>query len=88
MHLKMSFVLYNKVPVPNIDTLRKMYFFHPRVHIIGLQKCMITISGLLTIVIKINNLVITLVYFKFIKTKKFYKCSYKEPPVHGHACPY
>ena len=40
------------VPVPNMDTLRKMYFFRPRVHVIGLQKCMTTISGLLTIAIK------------------------------------
>ena len=42
----------NKVPVPNMDTLRKMYFFHPRVHVIGLQKCITTISGLLAIVTK------------------------------------
>ena len=41
----------NKVPGPNVDTLRKMYFFHPRVHVVGLQKNITTISGLLTIVI-------------------------------------
>ena len=48
-----------KIPVPNMDTLRKMYFFHPRVHLIGLQKCMTTISGLLTK--KFSNLVIILI---------------------------
>ena len=25
----------NKVPIPYIETLRKIYFFHPRVHVIG-----------------------------------------------------
>ena len=50
-----------KVPIPNMDTLRKMYFFHPRVHVIGLQKCMTTIPGQLTIIIKISDLVTILV---------------------------
>ena len=31
-------------------------FFHPRIHVIGLQKCMTTIPGLLTIFKKISNL--------------------------------
>ena len=49
-----------KVPVPNMVTLRKMYFFHTRVQVTGLKKCMTTISGLLAIVKKISNLVIIL----------------------------
>ena len=32
-----------------MDTLRKMHFFHPCIHVIGLQKCMTAIPGLLTI---------------------------------------
>ena len=40
-----------KVLVHNMDTLWKKYFFHPRVHIIGLQKCTTTF-GLLIIVLK------------------------------------
>ena len=27
------------VPVLYMDTLRKMNFLHPRIHVIGLQKC-------------------------------------------------
>ena len=50
-----------KIPLTNIETLRKKYFFHPRVHVIGLQKCMTTIPGLLTIFEKISNFVNILV---------------------------
>ena len=64
-----------------MDTLRKMYFFHPRVHVIGLQKCMTTISGLLTIVIKILQPCNYSGLIYIIKTNKFYKCPYKKPPV-------
>ena len=49
------------VPVPYLDTLRKMHFFHPCMHVIGLQKGMIIIPGLLTEFKKISNLVNALV---------------------------
>ena len=49
------------VPVPYMDTLRKMHFIHPRIHVIGLQKCMTTIPELFTIFKKISNLVNVLV---------------------------
>ena len=61
------------VPVPYMDTLRKIKKFHPRIHVIGLQKCMTTITGLLTIFkknyqpCKFSSLIL------MIKTKKFYK---------------
>ena len=42
----------NKINAPNMGTLREKYFFHPCAHIIGLQKGMTVISGLLTIVKK------------------------------------
>ena len=44
--------LTSKVSVPNMDTLRKTYFFYPVEHGIELQNRMTTISGLLTIFIK------------------------------------
>ena len=47
--------------VPYMDTLRKMHFFHPCIHVIGLQKCMTTIPGLLTTFKKISSLVNVLV---------------------------
>ena len=34
-----------KIPVPNVNTLRKMYFFQSRVHVIELHKSMTTIPG-------------------------------------------
>ena len=33
----------NIVPVPYMDNQKKMHFFRPRIHVIGLQKCMTTI---------------------------------------------
>ena len=47
----------NIVPVPYMDNQKKMHFFRPRIHVIGLQKCMTTIPGLMTIFKKISNLV-------------------------------
>ena len=49
------------VPVPYMDPLRKIRFFQPRMNVIGLEKCMTTIPGLLTIFKKISNLVNVLV---------------------------
>ena len=44
----LQYIVIYKVPVPNMNTLRKMHIFHPHVYVIGLQKCMTTISELLT----------------------------------------
>ena len=45
MIFRNTFIKYI-VHVPYMDTLRKMHIFHPRIHVIELQKCMITIPGL------------------------------------------
>ena len=58
------FFSINLVPVPYMDTLRKMHFFHSRIDVLRLQKRMTTIPGLLTTFKKISNLVNVLVLFK------------------------
>ena len=50
--LLLIYTVSSIVPVPYMDTLRKIHFYHPLVHVIGLQKYMSNISGQLTIVIK------------------------------------
>ena len=72
-----------------MDTLRKMHFFHPSIHVIGLQKCMTTIPGLLTIFKKISNLLNVVINFND-KNKKFLQVSIKGTscPYYGHECPY
>ena len=77
------------VPVPYMDTLKKMHFFHPRLHVIGLQKCMTTIPGLLNI-LKKKTLCKCSSLILMIKTKKFLQMSIKGAtcPNYGHPCVY
>ena len=72
-----------------MDTLRKMHFFYPRIRVIGHQKCMTTIPGLLTIFKKISNLLNVVINFND-KNKKFLQVSIKGTscPYYGHECVY